>query len=123
MIHERLKNISNSSIRSMLEELCQVKGYNLMSDSEATVFGILDTCQRDVVRDKREKIDAANFYKGSALKTKVEKLDKDLYALTEELCSHFGVSHELVVTKTFYVFLNDIYNPKSKIRKPPPLRW
>ena len=123
MLHVSIKDIQSESILGMIEELGQVKGCNHGADPSITLFCFLQLCQRDVVRDKKERIDAARFYVGSALKTKVEKLDDDLYYLTEDLCSHFRVfGHEQVLNKTLYVFLNDIFNPKSKLRKLPPLQ-
>jgi len=45
--------------------------------------------------------------------------------LVTELCDHFHpnpaeVPH--IESKTLYVFLNDILNPNSKLRKLPPIR-
>ena len=34
----------------------------------------------------------------------------------------YRVHPEMVATKTLYVFINQIMNPKSQLRKPPPIR-
>lgn len=89
------------------------------------LFQFLSLCQIDVVRMKRAKIQAKNFYKGSLLKTRLDKIPENadaVFELTADLCEHFKVPHELALNRQLYVFLNEIYNPKSMLRKPPPLR-
>lgn len=123
MIHQRIQDIQSEGILGLLDELCDSKGFDFTAHRSMSLFEFLSQCQKDYLGDKKERINAANFYKGSALKTKIEKLEDDLFDMTYDLCQHFRVSHELVTTKTLYVFLNDIFNPKSKLRKPVPIRW
>lgn len=75
------------------------------------------------IHDRKKAIQAANFYRGSSLKTKVGKLPPgQITQVVQELCDLYLVPYEMVVTKTLYVFLNQILNSKSQLRKPPPIR-
>lgn len=123
MINERIKNLPAGQIHELLEELEQVKGLVVEHHRDMNIHSFLMLCQRDVIHDKKETINAAKFYRGSLLKTKVEKLpDGDITQLVDELCALYRVPREMVPTKTLYVFLNQILNAKSQLRKPPPIR-
>lgn len=122
MLHQRLRSISDPGVREILNELESVKGVTVAGHAEHTLFGFLDLCQRDVVTGKKQRIDAAHSYLGSMLRTKVEKLPPSGSQLVTDLCHHFHVRREMVETKVLYVFLNDVFNPKSRLRKLPPIR-
>ena len=122
MLHQRLDCISDPDVRDILEELGSVKGLTVEGHAGHTLFGFLDLCQRDVWADKKQRIDAAHCYRGNILRTKVEKLPAGGAQLVTALCRHFKVGREMVETKALYMFLNDIFNPKSRLRKLPPIR-
>lgn len=123
MINDRIQNLPDGEIRDLLDELEQVKGLIVEHHQEMNLHSYLNLCQRDVIRDKKETIQAANFYRDSLLKTKVGKLQPgQITQVVQELCNLYKVHYGLVVTKTLYVFINQIMNPKSQLRKPPPLR-
>ena len=121
MLNERLKNISDPEIVGVIEELSQVTGLTAAGHAEFTLLNFLMLCRRNIWSDKRQRIDAANFYTGSMLKTKVQKLPPSIRGLVEALCINFKISSQTIETKTLYVFINDILNPNSKIRRKPPL--
>lgn len=123
MINERIKNLPPGEIHDLLEELEQVTGLIVAHHGDMNVHSFLTLCQRDLIHDKRQTIQAVNFYPGSVLKTKVGKLAPgEITNLVKELCDLHRVPLEMVATKTLYVFFNQILNPKSKLRKPPPFR-
>ena len=123
MLNDRIQNLPDGEIQSLLDELEQVKGLSVEDHGEMNLHSFLVLCQRDVIHDKKETINAANFYPGSFLKTKVGKLPPgQITHVVQELCDLYRVHHGLVVTKTLYVFLNQILNAKSQLRKPPPIR-
>ncbi|MFA6961949.1 MAG: type I restriction-modification system subunit M N-terminal domain-containing protein [Opitutaceae bacterium] len=47
--------------------------------------------------------------------------ENSVYALTKKLCANFRVHHEMASNRQLYVFLNEIFDAKSKLRKLPPL--
>lgn len=123
MLNDRIQNLPAGEIRNLLDELEQVKGLSVEHHREMNLHSFFVLCQRDVIHDKKEAINAANFYHGSLLKTKVGKLPSgQITQVVQELCDLYRVHHELVVSKTLYVFLNQILNAKSQLRKPPPIR-
>lgn len=123
MINERIKTLPPGEIHDLLEELEQVTGLIVAHHGDMNVHSFLTLCQRDLIHDKRQTIQAANFYRGSVLKTKVGKLAPgEIANLVKELCNLHRVPIEMVTAKALYVFLNEILNPKSKLRKPPPIR-
>ena len=123
MLQTTLAETKEPSLLSLLAELEQVTDKSVGAHKGMTLFNYLSICQWDVVRIKKAKIEGMNFYKGSAIKTMIDKMPKDdsVYWLTEDLCDHFRIHHGLVIRMQLYVFFNAIFNPKSKIRKPPPL--
>jgi hypothetical protein len=123
MINERIKSLPAGEIRDLLEELEQVTGLSVEHHRDMNVHSFLTLCLRDVIHDKRQTIQAANFYRGSLLKVKVGKIAPgEVTRLVEELCDLYRVHREMVATKSLYVFINQIMNPKSQLRKPPPIR-
>ena len=81
MLNDRLNSFANADVRSFLEELEQVTGLSISGHAEFTLLSFLTLCQRDVWRDKKQRIDAAHFYPGSMLKTKVEKLPPSILGI------------------------------------------
>lgn len=123
MINDGIQNLPDGEIRDLLDELEQVKGLIIEHHLEMSLHSFLVLCQRDVIHHKKEAIQAANFYRGSSLKTKVGKLPPgQITQLVQELCDLYEVPYEMVVTKTLYVFLNQVLNAKSQLRKPRPIR-
>ena len=125
LLHTPLRDIHEESIRDMLDELEQVTGLSAKAHGSSVLFQFLSLCQLDVVRMKRAKIQAKNFYKGSLLKTRLDSIPDNadaVFDLTADLCKNFHVHHGLAMNRQLYVFLNEIYNPKSTLRKPPPIR-
>lgn len=117
MLNTRLKDLPAGDLNGLLEELELLKGVPVAGHADVTLLGYLDLCQRDLVRDKREGIQAARFFAGSLLKTKIQKLSNgDTERLVRQLCSHFKVPHEVIINKALYVFLNEILNPRSRMR-------
>jgi hypothetical protein len=125
LLQTPLKDIKEEWMRDLLEELEQVTGLSVAAHGETVLFHFLSLCQMDVVKYKRVKIQAKNFYKGSMLKTRLDKIPdsaETVFDLTADLCEHFHIPHELAMNRQLYVFLNEIYNPKSLLRKLPPIR-
>ena len=100
MLTERLQHISDPDVASLLDELEQVTGLTVLGHSEHALFSFLSMCQRDVIKDKKRRIDASHFYAGSLLKTKVEKLPLSVRKIVDDLCLHFRVPVEVIETKT-----------------------
>ena len=122
-MHTRISEVSDESIRSLLTELEQTTGKSVEAHSSMSVFSFLQLCQKDSLGFEKSKIKAKDFYKGSMLKTRVGEIQEDsVYLLAKKLCANFQVHHGLAMNRQLYVFLNEIFNPKSQLRKPPPLR-
>ncbi|MEN9849024.1 MAG: hypothetical protein RL368_1764 [Pseudomonadota bacterium] len=120
-----LRDIREESVRDLLDELEQVTGLSVEGHGASVLFQFLSLCQLDVVKMKRVKIQAKNFYKPSLLKTRLDAIPPNadaVYDLTIDLCENFKVHHGLALNRQLYVFLNEIYNPKSALRKLPPIR-
>ncbi|MGH8019961.1 MAG: hypothetical protein ACREIA_17125 [Opitutaceae bacterium] len=125
MLLNRLRDITDPELLDLLRELEELSGRTVQGHSEINLLNYLQITQRDLIRDRRQRLDASGYYRGSKLKTRIEKFadaDSPIMDLVEALCRNFRVSVEQVVTKTLYV-LNDILNEKSKLRKLPPVRF
>lgn len=115
---------TDGELREFLEELEQVTGLRLDDHATSGVFSYLTVCQRDGIRNKATRIDAGGYYQGSKVRTPLGRLaEGPVLTLMEEIAANFTIPFETVTSKRVYVFLNEAFNPKSKIRRPAPIRW
>lgn len=123
LLHTKLSDIQDPQLRELLQEIAQVKYLSLAKFENGTLFTFLTMTQRHSVTEKPESIQAAGCYSGSPLKRRVKDvLNQPMGELAIQLCRWFRVSDEFIGGSQYYVFLNQIMNPKSKLRKPPPFR-
>lgn len=121
MLQTRLEDITDPDVLELLGEIEHVKHLSIQGHQGATLFNYLSLTQRHPITHKPENIQAAGYFNGSILKTPVKKLTgRTVHDLAQHLCAHFQVSEQFIDDKKYYVFLNQIFNPKSKLRKPPP---
>src|SRR5258708_5178997 len=124
MLLTRLSEITDSQILELLGEIDQVKRMGLGGHQETRLFHFLQLTQIHSVTGKPQNIEAEGCHNWSILKTPIKKLrGTSVETLAVQLCAHFNVSAEFIDDKRYYVFLNQILNPKSKLRKPPPFRF
>jgi hypothetical protein len=115
---------TNGELRDLLVELEQVTGLRLTEHATSGIFSYLTVCLTGGIRNKPTRIDASGYYAGSILKTQVGKLPEGpVLTLLGEIADNFNIPLETVVSKRVYIFLNEAFNPKSKLRKPAPIRW
>ena len=115
---------SDGELRELLVELEQVTGIRLDDHADSGFFNYVTVCLQGGLRGKPTRIDASGHYRGSRLKTPVGKLAAGpVLTLMQEIAAHFAIPFEMVVSKRVYVFLNEAFNPKSKLRKAAPIRW
>lgn len=123
LLHTRISDIKEPQLLELLEEIAQVKYMPLSGFQGTTLFNYLTRTQLHPVTSKPENIQAAGYYQGCLLKRRVkDAFGEPMEQLAVQLCRHFGVSEQFIDGKQYYVFLNQILNPKSKLRKPPPFR-
>jgi hypothetical protein len=123
LLHSPIQD-AHGDLREFLIELEQVTGLRLGDHATAGIFAYINVCHLGGIRNKPTRIDASGFYSGSILKTPVGKLaDGPVLMLVREIAINFNIPFESVVSKRVYIFLNEAFNPKSKIRKPAPIRW
>lgn len=118
-IHE-----TDGELRELLVELERVTGLRLSDHATSGLFSYLTVCRSGGILNKPTRIDASGCYVGSILKTQVGKLPEGpVLTLVSEIADNFNIPLEMVVSKRVYIFLNEAFNPKSKLRKPAPIRW
>lgn len=124
MVQTKIADIQDEQIQSLLSEIEQVTSRPVSAHQGLQLFHYLDMAVRDDYTRKFKGLNASGFYKGSMLRTKVEAFDNtSVGILVESLCTHFKVNSEFTRPKQLYIAISDVYNPKSKLRKPPPIRF
>lgn len=121
MLNQRLSEITDPALKDLFEELGQVTGRNPVHHQAFAVFQFIRICQENPRTNNWQAIKAARFFRGSVLKTRVSKADAKVIELIQTLCDRFYVSLEQVENQTVYMALNQIMNPRSQLRKPPPI--
>lgn len=128
MLQLNLNSYRNTSIEEWIEGISWGKPHlSFEGHLDFDILNFLLATQRHPITLKKDRIDASGAPNHCLLNTRVEKIEDALVIdLVHSLCDRFGVSEEQVCNRKLYVFLNQILNPSSKVRKsvnPPLLGW
>lgn len=123
LLSTRISDIKEPQILELLDEIGRVKHMPLAGFHGSTLFNYLSLTQRHSVTGKPKTIQASGSYQGCLLKRRIKDVcEEPIGKLASQLCRHFGVSEEFIDGKQYYVFINQIMNPKSALRKPATFR-
>jgi hypothetical protein len=115
-----ISSLAEQQVRDLIDEIRQVKRFSISEPHRTTVFSVMTLTQQHYLTRKPESLKAKNCYKGSLLRTRIKHLHgQPIHDLALELCQHFKVTDEFIDEKEYYVFINQIMNPKSLLRRPP----